>query len=108
MSRRAILRVYAELGGTLAEGEDVKEIADKARGGDAKAREAFRSAGRHYVAGAKDLIMELGVTDLLFAGQIAKSFDLMEDEIKNGLGDAVDVSVLDDIQGTVLVGIASL
>lgn len=108
VSRRAILRVYAELGGTLAEGEDVKEIADKARGGDEKAREAFRSAGRHYVAGAKDLIMELGVTDLLFAGQIAKSFDLMEDEIKNGLGDAVDVSVLDDIQGTVLVGIASL
>ena len=52
--------------------------------------------------------MELGVTDLLFAGQIAKSFDLMEDEIKNGLGESVNVSVVDDIQGTVLVGIASL
>lgn len=108
VSRRAILRVYADLGGMLAEGEDVKEIADKARGGDDKALEAFRCAGRHYAAGAKDLIMELGVTDLLFAGQIAKSFDLMEDEITSGLGECVKVSVLDDIQGTVLVGIASL
>ena len=108
VSRRAILRVYAELGGVLADGEDVKEIADRARGGDENALEAFRSAGRHYVAGARDMIMELGVSHLLFAGQIAKSFDLMEDEIKNGLGDAVNVSVVDDIQGTVLVGIASL
>ena len=108
VSRRAILRMYAELGGILAEGEDVKEIADKARGGDENALETFRSAGRHYVAGAKELIMELGVTNLLFAGQIAKSFDLMEDEIKNGLGESVNVSVVDDIQGTVLVGIASL
>ena len=108
VSRRAILRVYAELGGILAEGEDVKEIADKARGGDDMALEAFRSAGRHYVAGAKDMIMELGITHLLFAGQIAKSFDLMEDQIRNGLGEGVNVSVVDDIQGTVLVGIASL
>ena len=108
VSRRAILRMYAELGGTLAEGEDVKEIADKARGGDVNALEAFRSAGRHYVAGAKDMIMELGISHLLFAGQIAKSFDLMEKEIKNGLGEGVNVSVVEDIQGTVLVGIASL
>ena len=108
VSRRAILRFYAELGGILAEGEDVKEIADRAHGGEEKALEAFRSAGRHYVAGAKDIIVELGVNHLLFAGQIAKSFDLMEDEIRNGLGENVNVSVVDDIQGTVLVGIASL
>ena len=100
--------MYAELGGVLADGEDVKEIADRARGGDENALEAFRSAGRHYVAGARDMIMELGVSHLLFAGQIAKSFDLMEDEIRNGLGEGVNVSVVDDIQGTVLVGIASL
>lgn len=108
VSRRAILRFYAELGGILAEGEDVKEIADRAHGGEEKALEAFRSAGRHYVAGAKDIIVELGVNHLLFAGQIAKSFDLMEDEIRNGLWENVNVSVVDDIQGTVLVGIASL
>lgn len=108
VSRRAILRIFAQLGGDLAEGEDVKQIADKARSGDGKAIEAFRSAGRHYVAGARDLIVELGVSHLLFAGQIARSFDLMEDEIKKGFGEDVHISVVDDIQGTVLVGIASL
>lgn len=108
ISRRAIIRFYTELGGTLTEGEDVKEISEKARGGDEKALEAFRSAGRHYVAGAKGLIEELGISHLLFAGQIARSFDLMEGVIKEGLGEGVDVSVVDDIQGTVLVGIASL
>ena len=108
VSRRAILRFYKELGGILSEGEDVKEIADKAHHGEEKALEAFRSAGRHYVAGARDLIVELGVSHLLFAGQIARSFDLMEDEIKKGFGADVHVSVVDDIQGTVLVGIASM
>lgn len=108
ISRRAILRLYAEQGGVLAEGEDVKEISEKARKGDEKALEAFRSAGRHYVAGAKAVLEELAVTRLLFAGQIAKSFDLMEKEIKEGLGEGISVSVLDDIQGTVLVGAASL
>ena len=108
ISRRAIIRFYSELGGTLAEGEDVKEISEKARKGDKKALEAFRSAGRHYVAGAKGLIEELGISHLLFAGQIARSFDLMEGVIREGLGEGVKVSVVDDIQGTVLVGIASL
>ena len=108
ISRRAIIRFYSELGGTLAEGEDVKEISEKARKGDEKALEAFRSAGRHYVAGAKGLIEELGISHLLFAGQIARSFDLMEGVIREGLGEGVKVSVVDDIQGTVLVGIASL
>lgn len=108
ISRRAIIRFYSELGGTLAEGEDVKEISEKARKGDEKALEAFCSAGRHYVAGAKGLIEELGISHLLFAGQIARSFDLMEGVIREGLGEGVKVSVVDDIQGTVLVGIASL
>lgn len=108
VARRAILRFYSEQGGILAEGEDVKEIADKAREGDGKALEAFRSAGRHYAAGAGDVIERLEIRHLLFAGQIAKSFDLMEKEIRDGLGKYLKVSVVDDIQGTVLAGIASL
>ena len=108
VARRAILRFYSEQGGILAEGEDVKEIADKAREGDARALEAFRSAGRHYAAGAGDVIERLEIRHLLFAGPIAKSFDLMEKEIRDGLGKDLKVSVVDDIQGTVLAGIASL
>ena len=108
ISRRAILRFYAELGGILAEGEDVKEISIRARQGDEKASEAFRMAGRHYAAGARGMIEELGIRHILFAGQIARSFDLMEKDIREGLGDRIGISVLEDIQGTVLIGAASL
>ena len=108
VSRRAILRFYAENGGILGEGEDVKEISIRARQGDEKAIEAFRCAGRHYAEGAKGMLSELGIRHLMFAGQIARSFDLMEDAVREGLGDGVTLSVLDDIQGTVLMGIASL
>ena len=108
VSRRAILRFYAELGGKLDEGDDVKEIADRAREGDAKAVEAFKLAGRHYAAGAKEVISSLNISKLLFAGQIAKSFDLIAEEIAAGFGEGVEIKVLDDIQGTVLKGLASM
>ena len=86
----------------------MKEISLRAREGDEKALEAFRTAGRHYANGAKDLINSLNIRHILFAGQIAKSFDLMENAIREGLGEAVELTVLEDIQGTVLTGIASL
>ena len=108
VSRRAILRFYAELGGVLAEGEDVKEISLKARAGDENALEAFRRAGRHYAAGAGELVSKLCIRHIFFAGQIARSFDLMESEIREGLGEKVQISLLEDIQGTVFTGIASL
>ena len=108
VSRRAILRVYAEQGGVLAEGEDVKEIADRARAGDPKAIEAFCAAGRHYAEGAKELIAQLGISRILFAGQIARSFDLMEGAIREGLGNEISLAVLDDIQGTILKGLSNL
>lgn len=108
VSRRAILRFYKDRGGILAEGEDVKDIADKARKGDNAAAESFAEAGRHYAAGAGDLIRELGIRRLLFAGQISRSFDLLEKSICEGLGNGIGISVLEDIQGTVLKGISSL
>ena len=108
VSRRGILKTYARLGGVLKDGEDVKEIADLARQGDCKALETFKETGRHFVQGTESMIRELGITSLLFAGQIARSFDLMEEEVRNGLGEGVKLAVLGDIQGTVLVGVASL
>ena len=108
VSRRAILRFYTDAGGTLAEGEDVKDISLKARMGDEKAIEAFRTAGRHYAAGARELISRLGIRHLFFGGQISRSLDLMENEIRDGLGGNVQLSLLDDVQGTVFRGIATL
>lgn len=62
----------------------------------------------HYATGARQIIEELRITKLLFGGQIAKSFDLMQETIEAGLGDSVQVSILNDIQETVLIGTASL
>lgn len=108
VSRRAILRFYSEMGGVLSEGQDVKEIAGWAMTGDEKAKEAFRMVGRHYAVGARGLLRELGISRLFFAGQIAKSFFLMEDEIKKGLADDITIFVLDDIQGTVFTGLSNI
>jgi len=107
-SRRAILRFYAENGGVLAEGEDVKEIAMRARAGEENAADAFRQAGRHLAAGAAELVKELGVRYILFGGQISRSFDLMEEEVRKGLPAGVQISVSPDIQGMVLIGASSL
>ena len=108
ISRRAILRHYDRLGGVLEEGEDVKEIAIKARMGDKNALEAFSTAARHYACGARPVLERLGIRHLFFGGQISRSFDLMESEIRKGIPENVRISVLDDIQGTVLIGVTSL
>ena len=107
-SRRAILRFYKENGGVLAEGEDVKEISMRARAGEEAAAEAFRMAGRHLAAGAAAVVAELNVRYMMFGGQISRSFDLMEEEVRKGLGEDVEVCVSPDIQGMVLIGAASL
>lgn len=108
VSRRGILRLYAELGGSLAEGEDVKEISVRARNGEEKAIETFSAAGRHLAAGAAQLIKELGIRHIVFGGQISRSFDLMEAELKKGLPEGIQVCPSKDIEGLVLIGVASL
>lgn len=108
VSRRAILRYYDMLGGVLEEGEDVKEIAAKADAGDQNALEAFRTAARHYARGARETLERLQIRHVLFGGQIARSFGLMDSEIRKGIPENVQISVLEDIQGTVLIGITSL
>ena len=108
VSRRGILRLYAELGGKLAEGEDVKEISLRARSGEKEALEAFSMMGRHLAAGSAELIEELGIRQIIFGGQISRSFDLMEKSFCEGLQEGVKVGVSSDIEGLVLVGAAAL
>ena len=72
VSRRALLRTYGKpLSG------DVKELSERARGGDKEARTAFLEAGKAFAEGAGPLLEELGIQTVYFGGQIAKSFDLM-------------------------------
>ena len=80
VSRRAILREY----GMPAEG-DVGEIAALARAGKPEASEAFRTVAAAFADGAGPHLKELGITTLMFGGQISKAFDLMEATLKDAL-----------------------
>ena len=108
VSRRGILRLYAELGGKLDEGEDVKEISLRARNGEKEALESFSLMGRHLAAGSSQLIADLGIRQIIFGGQISRSFDLMEKSLCEGLPEHVKVGASSDIEGLVLVGAAAL
>lgn len=108
VSRRGIIRLYKESGGELQEGMDVKEIADLARGGDAKAAGAFREAGRIFGTAAKGILAELDIRKVLFGGNISRSFDLIEPGIREVLGEAPALETLSDISGAVMRGAASL
>lgn len=98
VSRRGIIAAYEG-----SEGLDVKEISERARKGDAAARAAFEAAGRSFAEGAAPLLKRLGITRLVFSGQISRSFDL----IRPGIGDALqcEISVSPDIQGAVMKGL---
>ena len=108
VSRRGILRLYAEQGGKLAEGEDVKEVSLRARNGEEAALNAFSLAGSHLAAGASKLIADLGIRQIIFGGQISRSFDLMEKSIREGMPENVEIKASSDIEGLVLVGAAAL
>ena len=108
VSRRGILRLYAEQGGVLATGEDVKEISLRARNGEEAALKAFSLTGSHLAAGASQLVAELGIRKIIFGGQISRSFDLIQKSLCEGLPEGVEVGASSDIEGLVLVGAASL
>lgn len=102
VSRRAILKAY----GRPVE-RDVKEISQRARQGEAAAADAFLSAGRALAEGARPLLQELGVGRIFFGGQIARSFDLMEPAVREGLP-GIAPEVIGDYGQAVRAGIASL
>lgn len=108
VSRRGILRLYAQQGGVLAEGEDVKEVSLRARNGEEAALKAFSLAGTHLASGAAQIISDLKIKKIIFGGQISRSFDLMEKSLREGLPEGVQVKVSSDIEGLVLVGAAAL
>ena len=108
VSRRGIIRIYKDLGGKLAEGEDVKDISLRARSGEKAALEAFSKVGQHLAAGASQVIADLDIRQIIFGGQISRSFDLIEKSLCEGLPRNVKVGVSSDIEGLVLVGTAAL
>lgn len=108
VSRRGILRLYAEQGGVLEEGMDVKEVSELARKGDEKALAAFRKAGETFADAAKDILVRLDIRKVMFGGNISRSFDLIEPAIRERLPEDILTCALPDISGAVMTGAASL
>ena len=102
VSRRAILKAY----GKPVEG-DVKEISERARAGEKAAIEAFLSVGKAFAEGALPLLEELDIKTIFFGGQIARSFDLMEPAVRQGLP-GISLEVIRDYSHTAMLGAASV
>ena len=64
--------------------------------------------GRHLASGAYELVEGLNIRQIIFGGQISRSFDLMEKSLLEGLPENVVVKASPDIEGLVLVGAAAL
>lgn len=83
VSARAIVRRYNEQAATPA--EDAKEVADRARGGDALALQVYEQTGEILAEVIAPILEQLGTKALYLGGQVSKSFDLFEKPLRAGL-----------------------
>jgi glucokinase len=83
---KALLRRYAELGGTATE---VLPISLSARRGEEAAKKTFEMMGRALGKGLAVIQNVLDLNAIVFSGGISASFDLIEEHIRAGLRENV-------------------
>jgi glucokinase len=103
VSRRALIRDYAEASGREA---DVREIADLARAGDEGARRVFDGAYRTLGRALAPSILAFGAECVVVGGSIAQSWDLVGDPLRAGLGDAPELRRASGLEEAPIVGAA--
>jgi glucokinase len=81
-STRGIVRRYAARGG---DSRDVAEIARRARGGEAAAREAFATVFESLGRGLGPALRTFGAEVVVVGGSIARAWDLIEPALVAGL-----------------------
>ena len=106
ISKRGIIRTYNELAGPSD--VTVKEISERARAGEKAAVLAFSRTGTILAKALQPLLTELNINRVIMGGQISRSFDLMEEELRNGFGPGISVTPSNDIGGAVFRGLANL
>lgn len=110
VSRRGILRRYAELSGREAEG-DVKGLAERGRAGDKAAIATFREMGEALAAVLAPCVDSLHVGRIVLGGRISGAFDLFAPVLREGLSGLLDGAALmagADLDGAALRGAAAL
>lgn len=106
LSKRGILRIARELG---LEGEDVLELAERARSGESPACEVFRRFGRMAGEALSPYVSRFRPDGVVIGGQIAKSHDLFAADLRQALSAPhVRIAFADDTSLSTFVGVASL
>jgi len=111
VSKRGILKCYAELSGTSRNEVSVFDLSDMARSGDKTAQECFSSTGHILGKEIRPILAEFNIQCLLFGGQISKSFDLMEEAVRDelhGMDSLKHISPIEDIDNATFKGLKSL
>ncbi|MEP3234133.1 MAG: ROK family transcriptional regulator [Hyphomicrobiales bacterium] len=94
--------------------EEMEKLADVARNGDEKAKQAFDKAGSALGTGLGNLIMLANPKNLLFTGPGVKHFDLLEPAIHKALehaaknGHQPKMSMIDDDRDLIESGLLAL
>lgn len=113
VSRRGIIAHYCQLSG-IAEcsGIDAKEIGFLAETGrNVNAIVTYRCVGRLLAQNIYDIVKELEIECVLLGGQIARSFTVMEQDLKEVLGDLPclkKICIGENIDFSSLVGAARI
>ena len=111
VSKRGILKCYADLSGTSRNGISVFDLSKMARSGDKTAEECFSSTGHILGKEIRPILAKFNIQCLLFGGQISKSFDLMEEAVRSellGIDALKSISPIDDIDDATFNGLRLL
>jgi glucokinase len=110
VSRRGILWRYRLLQPAgSAEDIDVRELADRARQGEAAARQVFADTGEYLAEILHEILREHDFEVLLLGGQIAKSAELFLPRLQAGLADLPSLRAIEpaeQIDDAPLLGVA--
>lgn len=111
VSKRGLLRLYAEASGDSDSGLTVKAIANLARSGDKAASGSFLSMGSIIGQAAAPIFAEMGISCVLFGGQISRSFDLMSPAVceeLGGIGCIEKIAPISDFDNATFNGLRAL
>jgi glucokinase len=84
-ARSGFLRIYKEISGENTDGIEVSDLGRWADQGDVDSIRTFREVGSILAEVLGNILVEKGIQCLLFGGQISRSFQHLEQSLKEGL-----------------------
>ncbi len=107
VARRGLLKIYSEICNDSVEGIDVSDLGKWANDGEENSINTFHEVGRILAESLHNILLERGIQCLLLGGQISRSFDHLEETLKQGLEGVKSlrkISVVSSIDNASLLG----